>query len=486
MKMKKKILSVAVMAALGAGTAQAVNLSQDGTGEVLLFPYFTVQGGEETILSIVNTHDEVKAVKIRFRESYNSREVLDFNLYLSPYDVWTAKITDDGNNGAKIITGDNSCTVPAIPAGGVSFRQFDYTGANNDDGPDGVERTRDGYFEYIEMGVADANGIWDRNANGQNDAVHGATGVPDNCAGLVANWAPGGGWLTNAATGMLAPTGGLFGAAAILNVGTGTEYNVRPTVLAAFSDVQLHAQPGDTNPTLGRVNPARSVALINDTANPQAVSVYVDNWNPANAIDAVSAILMTSRLMNEYTVNPAVEAATAWVVTFPTKWGYVDPRVVGTTVRAPFTNLFSDGDAILTGAGAGTTGKSCDTVVGSYWDREEQKIVGNVDFSPLPPGTAFELCYEANVVTFGSTTSDANTVTNFPLATGFTSGWSAFGFNAATMTLTGSATTFSGLPAIGFRATKLGNSNVGVGASYQTSVEHKYDRLVSGQPQGTY
>ena len=147
MKMKKKILSVAVMAALGAGTAQAVNLSQDGTGEVLLFPYFTVQGGEETILSIVNTHDEVKAVKIRFREAYNSREVLDFNLYLSPYDVWTAKITDDGANGAKIITGDNSCTVPAIPAGGVSFRQYDYTGANDDDGPDGTERTRDGYFE---------------------------------------------------------------------------------------------------------------------------------------------------------------------------------------------------------------------------------------------------------------------------------------------------------------------------------------------------
>ena len=87
MKMKKKILSAAVLAALGASTAQAVNLSQDGTGEVLLFPYYTVQNGEETLVSIVNTTDYTKAVKVRFREAYNSREVLDFNLYLSPHDV---------------------------------------------------------------------------------------------------------------------------------------------------------------------------------------------------------------------------------------------------------------------------------------------------------------------------------------------------------------------------------------------------------------
>ena len=84
MKMKKKILSAAVMAAaLGAGSAQAANLSSDGTGQVLLFPYYTVQGNNETLLTIVNTTDKGKAVKVRFREAFNSREVLGFNLYLA-------------------------------------------------------------------------------------------------------------------------------------------------------------------------------------------------------------------------------------------------------------------------------------------------------------------------------------------------------------------------------------------------------------------
>jgi hypothetical protein len=205
--------------------------------------------------------------------------------------------------------------------------------------------------------------------------------------------------------------------------------------------------------------------------------VYVDDWNPLTAIDAVPATLMTTRLMNEYTVNPAVEASTAWIVTFPTKWGYVDPRIVGLTARAPFTEIFD---------GAEGKGKSCDEVVGAYWDREENQIRGNIDFSPLPPGKAFSLCYEANVVAFGDSPVVANTVTPFDLATGYKNGWAAFGFNGANMTLTGSDDTFTGLPAIGFRATRLGNSNVGIGASYETAVEHKYDRMISGQPAGTY
>jgi hypothetical protein len=49
-------------------------------GEVMVYPYYTVEPEPPS-----------KVVKVRFLEGYNSREVLDFNLYLSPYDVWTAK-----------------------------------------------------------------------------------------------------------------------------------------------------------------------------------------------------------------------------------------------------------------------------------------------------------------------------------------------------------------------------------------------------------
>ena len=72
--------------------AGAVNLNPDGLGQVLLYPYYTVNGGQQTVLSVINTTAVGKAVKVRFLEGYNSREVLDFNLFLSEFDVWTASV----------------------------------------------------------------------------------------------------------------------------------------------------------------------------------------------------------------------------------------------------------------------------------------------------------------------------------------------------------------------------------------------------------
>src|SRR6056297_2372465 len=114
--MKRNTLTTAVLAGLTgvagmAGVANAVNVNPDGLGQVLLFPYYTTRGGNDTYVSIVNTTEEGKAVKIRFIEALNSREVLDFNIYMSPWDVWTGAITP-GDEGAKLVSFDNTCTVP--------------------------------------------------------------------------------------------------------------------------------------------------------------------------------------------------------------------------------------------------------------------------------------------------------------------------------------------------------------------------------------
>ena len=102
--MNRKNLTAAVLAGLAgaagiAGTAQAVNLNPDGLGQLLIYPYYTVKDNNNTLLSVVNTTDSAKAVKVRFKEGYNSREVLDFNLYMSPFDVWTAAVVSDGAEG---------------------------------------------------------------------------------------------------------------------------------------------------------------------------------------------------------------------------------------------------------------------------------------------------------------------------------------------------------------------------------------------------
>ena len=118
--MKKNSLTNAVIAGIAgvagiASVANAVNLNPDGLGQVLIYPYYTVNGGNSTLVSVVNTTGFGKAVKVRFVEGRNSREVLDFNLYLSPYDVWTGAVYEiAGITPAVLSTNDNSCTVPNI------------------------------------------------------------------------------------------------------------------------------------------------------------------------------------------------------------------------------------------------------------------------------------------------------------------------------------------------------------------------------------
>ena len=81
-------ICVAVAAALSAATsAEAVVLDPHGTGQVLIYPYYTVNAGFGTLLSVVNTTLDGKALKVHVREGYDGRDVLVFNLYLSPFDV---------------------------------------------------------------------------------------------------------------------------------------------------------------------------------------------------------------------------------------------------------------------------------------------------------------------------------------------------------------------------------------------------------------
>jgi len=116
------------MAVTGASAAHAVHVNTDGLGEVLLYPYYTVQNDFVTAVHVVNTTDQAKAVKVRFLEGRNSQEVLDFNLYLSPFDVWTGTVVPDATNGAKLISTDASCIAPnQLPAGGQGFRNFQFS-----------------------------------------------------------------------------------------------------------------------------------------------------------------------------------------------------------------------------------------------------------------------------------------------------------------------------------------------------------------------
>jgi len=94
---KSLYAALAGAGALGVtSAADAVNLNPNGLGQVLIYPYYTVNsnssGAYNSLLSVVNTTDSAKAVKVRFLESFHSLEVLDFNLFLSKFDVWTEAV----------------------------------------------------------------------------------------------------------------------------------------------------------------------------------------------------------------------------------------------------------------------------------------------------------------------------------------------------------------------------------------------------------
>ena len=89
--------------------AEAVELSHDGTGQVLFFPYFSANGGIQTLVSVRNISSPV-AVRVRFRDGRTGDSALDLNVYLRRYDTWVAAVAVDEQTGSArlVIPADES------------------------------------------------------------------------------------------------------------------------------------------------------------------------------------------------------------------------------------------------------------------------------------------------------------------------------------------------------------------------------------------
>src|SRR5689334_4624430 len=519
---KRKALTTAVLGTLGAaGTAHAIYQNANGLGQALVYPYYTVQSESgtnswNTYVSVVNTTTAVKIVKVRFREGKNSNEVLDFNLYLSPNDMWTGAVipaSSDSASQARLVTTDLSCTNPQIPAGGIDFRNYQYTGTANDGLGAGLDRTREGYFEMFEMGDLSPT------AGPGTAAVHNqsASPVAPTCTGLRGNPVPA---VAAAAT---TPTGGLSGTGTLINVNTGrdTMYNAiafdqwwaGPT---PASPVVPYSEIGNDTPNFRDTSPAVSVVVSGSNTVAGQTNVYVSSWTPITAgtltatagVRAASATMMHSDVINEYVLDAGTKSNTDWVLTFPTKRQFV----TSATVITPFTNVL-------------TTSGACETVSFSYFNREERSATASgVDFSPLPPAAApNSLCWESTVVSIRNGSTNAPTppstgVTSLVLgsvnvtavslqdSTNFPNGWADLAFAGAnavgtgltsdaasttgTVSSTGAVATvagaqvFHGLPVVGFMIRTFTNNNLSCGTAtcqgnYGGSAMHNYRNTIT-------
>ena len=541
---KMKSMHVAVLAGLAAigaaGTAEAVHINPDGTGQVLVYPYYTARAGQATLITIINAQNNTKIVKVRFLEGKNSREVLDFNLFLSPSDVWTGAIVGT-TNGARVVTNDNSCVTPSdlfveTRTDGANplndFKNYQYTGAFADSASfASLDRTREGYFEVIEMGVIDDDTI---DANGVAAATtaatvtgyikHNSAGVPANCKALDSfdNFAGNPATTRFPNTGVTPannltqpPRGGLTGRASIISSATGSNYTFSPTAFDAWSVTQQYSESGNLLPSITNVDSGNAVA-VGPTSNVFTAAGIVTTVWPIGAPgsrDAMSATMMRNTVINEYILDAATASQTDWVVTFPTKRAYVS--VGAGAAIAPFAQNFPN-----------STAGSCDPYGFSVLNREEQ-VPGSLtpipNPSPLPPGVVVagaNLCWEANVVPFAGTSllSSQNTNPLIPSLQAFVNGATSVPgaattptlratqgpngfmymfFNSGTQVLVATspaATTtrtalggaapvalpnasYAGLPVIG---TMMHNyQNTGVVSRYGGTVDHKFTRQIT-------
>ncbi|MGH8552544.1 MAG: hypothetical protein ACRERS_04545, partial [Methylococcales bacterium] len=172
MKCSGLAFALAITGAMFAPAAEAVNLATDGIGEVGVAPYYTVRSGWLSLINITNTADESVVVKVHFLEARNSRDVFNFTIALSPFDVFTAIIRDTAL-GPQLevtdldpVTGAlDTCLIPHQQFFTFStLGRFAFSGVNDDGGPGGdtpfapppnanaIDRMREGYIVFVSEG----------------------------------------------------------------------------------------------------------------------------------------------------------------------------------------------------------------------------------------------------------------------------------------------------------------------------------------------
>ena len=498
---RKKLVTLAIASAISGGVmvsapAQAMNVSQNNVGQVLLFPYYTVKNGFDTVFTVTNTTNKTAIFKIRFREALNSREVLDFNVIMSPYDHWSAAVTKDAaGTGAVVRTFDNTCTSPDKPkwnatgTGGYEAPFFTDLFSNQyaDGATTATTRVQEGYFEVILMGVSTDSVTDPTNVIAYN-AKH-VGGVPRNCA-VVDSALETSATITDATndcSGVVGDDEGCFtgpenilkGHVTYIDVASGKAVDAEPTAIEEWieaGNAHIIAPAADVNPTLASGTANTAVWGFNNG------QVAGDGAGDSVVVDQVSGLLMANSVINEYATGTG--AATSWVLTFPTKHFYTDAytsagTTSGTVGIDPFAEWFYKGTA------AGT-GMSCDTIQVSYVNREEGP-------DSTPTGTGFsgrggsitpptEICYEVNVLDFNGTSvfGSATNRTAISTAAAGSAGWASVDLTIATdggENLVVGTSTFTGLPVIGFAAVmRDAGSSV---ANYGSNIAHTIE---SGMP----
>lgn len=525
--MKKNVLalSVAALAAGFAGGAHAVTgaptgadatalqFGNTGTGHMLVVPYFSTQNGNSTLLSIINT-DEVngKAVKVRFRGAANSDDIYDFQVFLSPGDVWTANVSAGADGKSFLTTADASCTKPAKAT--LNSTPFVTTRLNPAaSAEEKANNTREGYIEIFNMAdivkpAAGASNLY-TSIKHKNGVAPCSNIAADAVAGVAASNA----WTSintdadNATLrgyGMASPTTGLAANWTIINVPKSVAWS---GAAAAIEAVKAAAAPATGMvPALGNIvyfpQTSTSVAAtaaapytadplltggmvkgalydLPDMSTPYIAGGVSPSVQAASLADAIAA----KAVMNEYWTDPAISAATDWVFSMPTRryaaavdYNAADPLVPGAKKpKAEYNGgnatHFAEANTEMSGDKLCVTG-----ITNSPWDREERQpsTPDDVVISPSEPGAPVLFCGETSVLSFNNGAATTSAVVGANVAVkdidvGYQDGW---------LKLNTPGATAPGLPVLGQAFVSAFNPAVseGTAGNFNMGWTHRYER----------
>jgi len=547
--MKKSVLALSVSAAIGGmgfaggalamtdaltagvqtATGQSLGLTAtelaynaDGIGHQLVFPYFTTQGDNATLISLVNTDTtNGKLVKVRFRGAGNSDDLYDFQIALSPGDVWTAAVSQDATTGAsKLTTSDVSCTLPA------SVNSTFGTG-RVDPSKDAANETREGYVEVLNMADIPPTTGTTTGVDSLYEAIKHVSGVaPCTASILEAKLGVDHSYGSAVAAGLASPTTGLVGDWIILNQANTAAWSGSATALQADGAGALVFWPqkfGDP------VQDGTAAARIAATADPLFLSGAEDlqfydlpdlstpyttaDTSAALRANATTASLAVNSVKNQFVTSDSIAAVTDWLFSQPTRRyhmavnyrGIPEDNATVTTELNPFATTGSTAFALVraTATEVVTAVTNSDTTaINAYYDGRNTRLADRqvcLDtlsvparnslfdreettpgtsqspfvISPNVPGTptTLLLCGEANVISVNagdaadSALGASVAARDITFDAAYTDGWASWA----------TAGNGAGLPILGAAFIRAANGAVNYGFAYQ----HKVTRPVA-------
>lgn len=273
---------------VSAGT-NAVQVSSSGTGQALIVPIYSTEGGFDTLLAVSNTQgsrDFAIALKVNFIGG-DEQIAGSFNVYLRSLSTWGLGLTNvNGRTVSGPFTG--GCVLQAGPGGDpevVDSLQLDSTF---------------GYIEIVEMGSV-------------TDAALVQAASDGDCEVFQQYWMDILASSGKSDAALDAPRGMARANISLINVARGTMYSVEATALANFRDSELHTAPGMMAPDLSSADNGPEVTT---STNCYVSPCVVDEWS--DPVDAVSAALMAREITGEYAIPDAIRARTEWLLTMPT------------------------------------------------------------------------------------------------------------------------------------------------------------------------